>query len=301
MCRYGYACINTELRKQNIFMSRTCRIATYEKKGFEYVKSLCMKNLDDIMTILEWNVKNEIYFMRLSSEIFPFASHHKFGYSIDFAYEKLNMIGEYAKKHNIRLTMHPGQYNVLSSPHQHVIDNTFRDLNHHCDILDKIGLGKDSVIIIHGGGVYGNKKNALERLESNLLLLPENTRNRIVLENCEMSYCVDDLLPISEKLQIPIIMDFHHDAIYKSKEDIEFYFPRVLTVWKNRNIKPKIHISNSVPGIKITDNKTLRRKHSDYIYHIHESIKKIDVDIDIMLEAKMKEQAVLRLRSDKSV
>lgn len=291
---YGYACINTILRKKKIFSSRTCRLATLEKKGLDYVKSLALHNLEDLLEILKWNKEHEIYFMRLSSDMFPFASHQKHCYNLDFADELLKKIGKYAKENNMRLCMHPGQYNVLSSPHQHVIENTFRDLNHHCDILDRMNMGRNSVMIIHGGGTYGNKEKALERLESNLLLLPENTRNRIVLENCEVSYCLEDLLPVSEKLSIPIVIDLHHDDIYPSSKPVEFYFDRVFKVWNNRCIKPKVHVSNSVPGILETDNKTARRKHSDYIEFLHESLLKITFPIDIMFEAKMKEQAILR-------
>lgn len=292
--QFGYACINTVLRKKDVFSSRTCRLATLEKKGIEYVKSLALQNLHDLLEILKWNKDHDIYFMRISSEMFPFAAHLDHGYNLDFADTLLKNIGLYARENNMRLTMHPGQYNVLSSPHENVIDNTFRDLNHHCDILDRMGMGKDSVMIIHGGGIYGNKKLALERLETNLLLLPENTRNRIVLENCEMSYSIEDLLPISEKLQIPIVIDYHHDDIKPSSKPTEFYFDRVFKVWNNRGIKPKVHVSNSCCGITKKDSKTARRKHSDYIEFLHDTLLKIKFPIDVMFEAKMKEQAILR-------
>lgn len=293
---YGYACLNTCLRKKNIFSSRTCRIATIEKNGTSHLQDLSIKNLKDLLLTLEWNFQNDIKFMRISSDVFPFASHEKYGYSIDFADSILKQIGSYAKENSIRLTMHPGQYNVLSTNNKKVLDNTIRDLNHHCDILDRMEMGKDSVIIIHGGGVYGNKAKALERLEENFLLLNKNTQKRLVLENCEMSYCVEDLLPTSEKLQIPIVLDFHHDDIFNSSESIDFYFHKVFKVWKDRGIKPKVHVSNSCPGILETASKTARRKHSDYIHFLHDTLLKIDFPIDIMFEAKMKEQAVLKFR-----
>ena len=72
--RLGYACINTELRKRDIYTSRTLRLSTLKTKGIEYVKELGLKNVDDLLKILKWNKENGIYFMRVSSEIFPFAS-----------------------------------------------------------------------------------------------------------------------------------------------------------------------------------------------------------------------------------
>lgn len=294
----GYACLCTELRKKGIFCSRTCRISTIKEKGIEYVKSLAMKNCIDLLTMLEYNVKNKIYFMRISSDLFPFCSHEEYSYSLDFADDILKKIGNYAKTHGIRLTAHPGQYNVLSSKAQKVIDNTFRDLNHHCDFLDRMGLDKNSVMLIHGGGVYGDKASSLRRLSENIKKLPENTRNRLVLENCEMSYTIEDLLPISQELQVPIVIDFHHDDLKPSTKPTEFYFYDVFKVWSNRGIKPKVHVSNSVPGVSADDSLTKRRKHSDLIYKLHDSLLTIKFPIDVMLEAKLKEQAVYKLRSD---
>jgi UV DNA damage endonuclease len=293
---FGYACINTELRKKNIFCSRTLRLSTLQKKGIDYAKSLAIQNLKDLHTMLKYNIDNKIFFMRISSDIFPFASHKDYSYNLDFAGELLKTIGDYAISNGIRLTAHPGPYNVLSTKDEKVLENTFRELNHNCEILDKMGLGVDSVMIIHGGGVYGDKKKSIERLKENIKKLPENTRNRLVLENCEMSYCVEDLIDVSEELQVPIVLDFHHDDIYKSTKPIEFYFDRIFKVWESRGIKPKVHVSNSVPGILESDTKTKRRKHSDLIYHLHDSLLTIKFPLDVMLEAKLKEQAIFGLR-----
>ena len=308
----GYACLNTCLRKKGVFSSRTLRLATLQKKGIQYAKNLAIENLKDLLLILKWNKENGIFFFRITSELFPFATYTKpiefesepslvqesntFLYSLDFADELLKEIGDYAKQHNIRLTMHPAQFCVLSSKSEDIVKNAFGELNHHCEILDRMGLDQNSVIIIHGGGVYGNKSAALERLESNIINLPKNTRDRLVLENCEMSYTLEDLLPISEKLQVPLVIDYHHDSIYESTQKVDHYYDRVFKVWNDRGIKPKVHISNSIPGITEHDNKTARRKHSDYIQFFHEPLLKIQFPIDVMLECKMKEAAILKLR-----
>ena len=345
---FGYACLNTHLRKKGIFSSRTLRLATLEKRGINYAKQLATQNLKDLLEILKWNKENGIFFFRISSELFPFATYTKpiegfssegytkpiegsssegytkpiegfssegytkpiegFSsefqdnskglYSLDFADDILKEIGDYSKRHGIRLTMHPAQFCVLSSKSEDVVKNAFGELNHHCEILDRMGLGKDSVIIIHGGGVYGDKKKALKRLEENIVNLPKNTRERLVLENCEMSYTVEDLLPVSEKLSVPIVIDYHHDSIYGSTGNIQYYYERVFNVWISRGIKPKVHVSNSVPGVNIDDSKTARRKHSDYIQFLHPELLLITFPIDVMLECKMKEAALLKFRHD---
>jgi UV DNA damage endonuclease len=294
--RLGYACICTELRKKGIFSSRTLRLATLESKGISYAQELATNNLTDLKSMLQWNKEHNISFMRLSSEIFPFATHEKFGYSLDFADNLLKDIGNYAKENNMRLTMHPAQFNVLSSPSEKVIKNTIKDLNHHCEILDKMGLDHNSVLIIHGGGVYGNKKESIDRLKQNFKLLSENTQKRLVLENCEISYTVEELLPVSEELQIPLVLDFHHDDLKNSSQPISFFFERVFKVWNDRGIKPKIHVSNSIPNLPTNASMTQKRKHSDYIYFFHEELLKIKFPIDVMLECKMKEQSILQFQ-----
>jgi UV DNA damage endonuclease len=154
---FGYACICTELRKKNIFSSRTLRLQTLKTKSIGYVKELAMKNLQDLQKMLEYNVEHDIKFMRISSDIFPFASHSEYKYDLEFAKDILKSIGDYAKSNTIRLTMHPGQYNVLSTKTPSVLVNTISELDHNCEILDMMGLDQDSVMIIHGGGIYGNK------------------------------------------------------------------------------------------------------------------------------------------------
>lgn len=300
----GYACLNQTLRKKHIFSSRTLRLATFNDKGLEYVKSLCMDNLRDLLTILKWNKQHDIYFMRMSSEMFPFASHPEFGYSIEFADSLLKEIGKYAKDNKIRLTMHPGQYDVLSSPNKNIVHNTTMDLNHHCDIMDRMGLDKNSVMIIHGGGVYGNKEKSLKRLASNILKLPKKTRDRLVLENDDASYTIQDLINISEIGKVPLVLDFHHDDINPSTLQASKYFDRVFKVWRERGIKPKVHISNSAPGIDSKSKDiswTVRRKHSDYIYYIQKELLLIKLQIDVMFECKQKELAILKLRKQKNM
>jgi UV DNA damage endonuclease len=297
--RLGYACINMHLREKGIFMSRTARLATVKSHGIEYIKELGMKNAIDLLEILKWNKANDIYFFRISSEFFPYASHAEYGYSLDYVDNKLKEIGRYIKDNKMRITMHPAQFNILSTSNANIVKNTFRDLNHHADILNRMQLDDNSVMIIHGGGIYNDKKKALARLEKNILKLPIKTRNRLVLENCEMAYTVQDLLPVCEKISIPLVIDFHHDALNPSELPVENYFDRVYKIWDARKIKPKVHVSNSIPGTKPTDSITIKRKHSDYIYYMHAALISLKIPIDVMLECKMKEKALLRYKKNK--
>lgn len=127
-----------------------------------------------------------------------------------------------------------------------VLHSSILGLEQQCEVLDRMGMDKQSIMVIHGGGVYGNKAEALERLEKNILSLHKNVRERLVLENDEMAYNLEDLLPISQKLKIPVVVDFHHDAIYRSSMPVEDYLPAVFQVRKNSQMV-------SYPATKVKD------------------------------------------------
>ncbi|GAA6044146.1 hypothetical protein JCM8097_002797 [Rhodosporidiobolus ruineniae] len=291
--RLGYACLNTILRKQKppVFCSRTCRIDTIKKedKGMPYLKELGRQNMEDLTTLIEWNAKHHIYFMRMSSEMFPFAAHPDYQYSLDYAEKELKTAGETANRLGVRLTTHPGQFTQLGSPRRVVVENAYRDLEYHNEMMDRMGLGKDSVMIIHGGGVFGDKEGALKRFRENYKELSQGVKNRLVLENDEICYNVDDLLPVCEELNIPLVFDYHHDWIYPSSQTPAELLPRILATWHRKGIKPKFHLSEPRRGAETVMEK---RAHADRCQRLPDPLPE---DIDLMIEAKDKEQAVFHL------
>ncbi|GAA6008679.1 hypothetical protein JCM10207_001684 [Rhodosporidiobolus poonsookiae] len=291
--RLGYACLNTILRKQKppVFCSRTCRIDTIKKedKGMPYLKELGRQNMEDLTKLIEWNAAHHIYFMRMSSEMFPFAAHPDYQYSLEYAEKELKMAGETANRLGVRLTTHPGQFTQLGSPRRVVVENAYRDLEYHNEMMDRMGLGKDSVMIIHGGGVYGDKDAAIKRFKENYKELSQGVKNRLVLENDEICYNVDDLLPICEELNIPLVFDYHHDWIYPSSQTPAELMPRILATWHRKNIKPKFHLSEPRRGAETVMEK---RAHADRCQSLPEPLPE---EADLMIEAKDKEQAVFHL------
>ncbi|KAJ3158174.1 hypothetical protein HDU86_003128 [Geranomyces michiganensis] len=294
--RLGYACLNTVLRAQDpsIFCSRTCRLATVRELGIEHAHKLALQNALDIIPMIHWNEAHGIRFMRLSSEMLPFASHAEVGYrvaDVPGLPQAFKEVGDVARALQHRLTMHPGQFCQLASPREVVFDAAIRDLEFHADILDMIGLGPDSVMIIHmvGGGVYNDKEATLARFTERWPRVPPRIQSRIVLENDDVSYSVHDLLPISETLQIPLVLDWHHANIIPSPEPTESYLSRINAVWNQRGIRPKQHYSESRPNA-VTP--TERRAHSKRVERLPPCV---DPGTDVMIEAKDKEQAVLHL------
>lgn len=289
--RLGYACLNTVLRAQKppVFCSRTCRLATLEKEGLDWVKELGRQNAKDLLELVKWNEANHIKFMRVSSEMFPFASHGVHGYTLEFVDAELRAVGDFAREHGHRLTMHPGQFTQLGSPRQEVITNSIRELEYQCEVLDRIGLGKDSVMIMHMGGMYGDKAATLERFKRNYSeLCSERVKARLVLENDEICYNVDDLLPVCQELNIPLIFDWHHDWINPSKRANVDLLDDINATWHRKGIRPKQHHSEPRPGAISNMEK---RAHADRV----QIIPPCGDDMDLMIEAKDKEQAVLWL------
>ncbi|KAF7782260.1 hypothetical protein Agabi119p4_1636 [Agaricus bisporus var. burnettii] len=293
--RLGYACLNTVLRNkrpasESVFCSRTCRIDSINKNGLDWVKDLGRQNVRDLITMIQWNEDNGIQFLRLSSEMFPFASHEKHGYSLEYCADLLKEAGDLAKRYGHRLTTHPGQFTQLGSPRDAVRGAAVRELNYHCQMLDLMGVGVDGVMVVHGGGTYGDKTAALDRLKQTVTeqLLP-HVRARLVLENDEMCYNAEELLPLCEELDVPLVFDYHHDMLNPSSIPPSEIITRADAIWKRRRIRPKQHISEPRPGaVTLME----RRAHADRCETLPVDLPD---DMDLMVEAKDKEQAVFHL------
>jgi len=275
-------------------------IRKIEELGIEELKLKILQNLADLYKLIQWNEKNGIKVLRISSELFPHKSNPKVDdYTMDFADTLLKKIGEYARSLNHRLTFHPGQYNVVGSPNEDAFNQTINDLSYHAEVLDRMGMGVNSVMVVHGGGKYGDKQKTLDRWCENYKRLPESVRNRLVLENCEKCFSIEDCLYVSNKVNIPVVFDTHHYTCYNILHPDETlkpeneYIPAILQSWKKRGIKPKFHVSEQGSG--------RCGHHSDYIEVIPEFLleipQKYGIEIDIMIEAKAKEQAIFKLYS----
>ena len=296
----GLCCLNTQLRekKPSVFASRSIILKTFQTKGIEHLKEKIIQNLKDILVMMDWNEENGIKVFRLSSEMFPHKSNSKApDYTFDFAVDLLKQIGEKSKLFNQRITFHPGHFNVIGSPNPDVLQHTIDDLKYHADVLDLMELDDNSVMVIHGGGTYKNKELTKERWCENYLAMPENIRNRLVLENCEKNFSIIDCLDVSKKVNIPVVFDTHHFECYKKLHPTElfeepaYYMAQILETWQRRNIKPKFHVSEQGSG-KCGHHSDFIEIIPDYLLEIPE---KYSVDIDIMIEAKMKEQAIFKL------
>jgi UV DNA damage endonuclease len=301
MIQLGYACINMTLGKEGISTNRSMIKKTFMQKGIEYAGELALKNVLDLEEIIHWNIKNDIFLYRMSSDVFPWASEYSIEslpQYLDIKYV-LQMIGETATKHGVRIGCHPGPFNVLCSPNPQVVQNTFKDLETHAQIFDMMGLSQTpyNKINIHCNGTYGDKIASMQRFCDNFDKLSDSVKSRLTVENDDKAsmYTVKDLMYIHEKIGIPIVFDYHHHSIHNEGMSERDALAIAVETWGD--VKPVVHYSSSKQ--KETGNpKDKPQAHADYIF---EEINTYGFDVDIMLECKAKELALLEYRTKNSI
>lgn len=292
--RMGYACINTELAKEKIQVNRGMIRKTFLEKGIAYASELSLKNISDFSKIIDWNIRKNIRMYRMSSDMFPWMSEYDFEDLPDVETIKkiLKRIGEKVKENDLRLTFHPGPYNVLATSVPNVLTNTIKDLSQHAKIMEMIGLTPTpfAKINIHVGGAYGDKATAINRFCDNFSLLPEIVQKRLTVENDDKvnMFSVKDLLEIHNRIKIPIVFDYHHHELCPGGLSEKDAMLAAYETWPE-SIRPIVHVSSSKK--RYEDPKVSEASHADFIY---KHINLYGKDVDIMIEAKAKEKALIR-------
>lgn len=293
--RLGYVAISKAL--DNITSSSSLSYTNYlklpEEERLKKIDYTILSNLIDLKKIINYNIKNNIHFYRLTSKLIPLATHQDVDYDYIKPYQALfQEIGTLIKDNQLRVDVHPDQFAVLNSTKKEVVDNTFEILKYHHNILKALNI-KNKIIILHIGSSVLGKTNSLKRFSNNFNKLPKEIRECIALENDDKTYNIEDCLTLCEQLNIPMVLDYHHYICNSGNLDINTYYNRIFNTWKNTN--PKIHFSSPKNKTK----KDMRSHHDyinpdDFIFFI-DNIKKLPYDVDIMLEAKAKDDALFRL------
>lgn len=292
----GYACINMTLQKEKkITTNRGMIKRTFKAKGLPYASELAEINTRNLLPILMWNHKQNIKVFRMSSCLFPWASEYNMEDLPAWKQIEINLkkAGAYARHVGMRLSFHPGPFNILTSPKEHVVQNSIVDLTMHGKVMDVMGFDRNrwSKINIHIGATYGEKQSAIDRWCKNYELLPESVKTRITLENDDKAsmYSVKDLYQVYERLGVPIVFDYHHHKFCTGDMTEEEALKMAATTWGD--VRPTCHYSESKALNENLDVKP--QAHSDYIFN---KINDWGLDIDVVLEAKAKELSILKYR-----
>lgn len=288
--RIGYPCITVGVPDANF---RTC---TEKYATEDHLTELIRLNLDALERVITYNLSQGIQLFRIYSDLIPFGSSpvNRVPWAALFA-ERFDQIGSLIRDGNMRVSMHPGQYTLLNTPRKDVLDRALLDLDYHDKVLTMLGVNQEHKIVLHIGGVYDDKKAALSRFVEQSRRLPERIRSRLVIENDERAFSIEDVLEIGSKHEIPVVFDNLHHQIYSgaNPEDLQEFHRWIQAcrpTWKREDGPQKIHYSQQAEGKRIgTHSSTIRlapfqKYASSYV----------TTDLDIMLEVKDKNLSALK-------
>jgi UV DNA damage endonuclease len=292
MLRFGLCCIF--VREPIRFRRTTARHVGRMRRpdGLTYIAAICRDNAEALMQALAYCARAGIGAFRVNSQILPLKTHPEAGYRMDELpggkeiVARFRACGRYARAHGVRTSFHPDQFILLSSPDAEVVARSVADLAYQAEVAGWIGA---DVITIHGGGGYGDKAAALNRMGDAVRRLPPAVRRRLCLENDDRVFTPADLLPVCRRLGLPLVYDVHHHRCLPDGHSVEETTQAALATWDR---EPLFHVSSPRgPGNR-------RREHDDFIRpsDVPPCWRSLDITLDV--EAKAKEVAVLRLKRD---
>ena len=293
MTNAGYACINLTLQvNEHVITTRGMIKKTFTEKGVQYASQLALQNVQDLLTVVDWNLAYGFRLFRITSNLFPWASEYRMAELPDYA--EIRTVLEDIGARPIRLTCHPGPFNQVAGQGK-TLENTVTDLEYQSEVFDTMGLTPShwNKINIHAGGTYGDKTATLTRFVHNFRTrLSSNLRARLTVENDDRPtlYTVTDLLYLHEQIGTPIVFDYFHHALNPGEQSEEEAF---LTAYNTWDVRPVFHFSNSRRDYE--DPKARKEAHADWLYTPANTYGK---DVDIVFESKMKELSILRLRGE---
>ena len=276
MIRLGYACICNSIEEHMHTITYTNYLKDKNK-----INDIVKQNFEVLKKILTYNNKNNIHFYRLSSNFIPCASIIEYDYPNIFKKE----FKEISKLIKGRFDMHLSEYCILNSTNKEVVKRSIDEIKYHYKLLKSFKVKPN--LIIHIGSKSFGKENSITRFINNFNKLPNYLKNTLLIENDDKVFNVEDTLKLCQKIKRPMVLDVHHHNCNKTEKDLSNYLNEIFNTW---DTTPKIHFSSP-------KNKKDFRAHNDYINSddFINFIKLIDRDIDIMLEAKAKDDALFRL------
>jgi len=278
------------------FRTTTAKALLTVPRSEQLVKlsGICRHNSANLLLAVETVQRLGIGSFRIMSPLFPRMTHPVVGYQLSDLLESqqitatLEQVRSFSLSRDIRLSFHPDQFVVLSSPHSAVVENSIKELQYQAMLAEAVGA---NVINIHAGGVYGNKQSALERFGAVYPYLPDAVRRRLTLENDDISYTVRDLLPVCEKLAIPLVYDVHHHRCNPDGLTVEEATALAGETWRTVGREEYCHLSSPKSGWGEGNPKP----HADYIDLSDLPDCWLGREMTVDIEAKAKELAVVKL------
>lgn len=294
--RFGY--VANALGLWDASPSKTLTFTKYsalsKQERIEKLKIVTAQNLQHTKRILHYNIAHEIKVYRFSSSLVPLATHPEVMWDFVTPFKReWEELGQLVKQNGIRPSFHPNQFTLFTSPKEQITQNAVIDMEYHYKMLKAMNVLEYGMMNIHIGGAYGDKEHALKRFHQNLETLPKEIKKKMTLENDDKTYQVEETLKTCEKEKIPMVLDYHHHMANPTEDELFSYLPRIFNTWEDSANKPKVHISSP-------KSENAYRSHADlvsldFILPFLKMAKELNQDFDVMIEAKQKNLAMLRL------
>jgi UV DNA damage endonuclease len=283
--KIGYPCINRAIGCQG---NKTFRLKSYSR---ERLAETVDSNLDCLLEILRFNLKHDILFFRITSDLVPFASHPvcRFNWQDHFK-PKLRRIGDLVRKNRMRISMHPDQFTLINSRDRKIFKRSRKELMYHCQVLDLMGLDLSAKVQIHLGGVYGDKRRSKRRFAQRFEQLDPAIRRRLAIENDDRNFTLRDCLDVHQETGVPVILDTLHHQANSSGGTVEQVLPELKATWRKYDGLPMIDYSSQEKGKR-------KGKHAESIdlRDFNRLLRQTQpFDFDVMLEIKDKEKSALK-------
>ncbi|NOU93499.1 UV DNA damage repair endonuclease UvsE [Paenibacillus sp. LMG 31456] len=313
--RLGYVAMS--MLVANASPSKTMTATTFAKlenreAAIRKLERTAVDNINNTLRLLKHNRAYDIQLYRCSSKLIPLLGHEMLeGWDpMPVLQDAFAELGQYARLHKMRISFHPDHFTVLSTPREEVLRNSLLDLDRHVTMLEAMGLDESAKCNIHIGGAYGNKETARARFVERFRNLPERIQRRLTLENDDKTFTALETLTVCEDVRAPMVLDIHHHQVNHSEdelaeEDIAVLWPRIMHTWEGqkeqdseRHLPPKIHVSSPKNDKDV-------RSHADFIdaavlMQFLRSVAPMTPKLDIMIEAKRKDEALIQLMKDVS-
>ncbi len=305
--RFGFVAMALSLKNaspsQTMTVTRFKQIAD-RKAALRKVTRIAEKNLVNTLRILRHAYASGVHVYRFSSKLIPLYGHELTREWDFFRYLRRDFaaIGAFVREKKMRVSFHPEHFTILNSPKNEIVQKAVADLERYVQLAMAMGLDEQMKFVLHVGGGYGDKEQSLARFQDHWRLLPSAVRARLTLENDDKTFTARETLVLSEKLQVPMVLDIHHHQCNRETDsDLRDFVRPIFQTWEGSGLVPKVHIS-SPQSVKSAAG---QRRHADWINPddllpflaiVRELATNEGVyDFDVMIEAKKKDEAVFHL------
>lgn len=287
--RLGLCCIwqGEEIRFRSTTVKKLSSLGKSEREA--YCREILRHNCNALRSSILACPGHAIGSFRITSEFAPGMTHSDVSYDPYAIFPEMHDIAVeirmMATENNVRLTTHPGQYCVLNSPREEVVSSSVREVEQTARLFMPFGV---DVMILHGGGGYGDKPAAVSRLVETVHGLSTDCKKILCLENDDRVFTPEDLLPACRLTSVPMVYDVHHHRVNRDGLPEKDAWERALATWDR---EPLFHVSSPLGGWESKD----RRSHADYIAVDDLPREWVAMDITVEVEAKAKDLAIAQL------